>query len=808
MSTIRDLLQQAIQQPSVAKRHGGLRPLPRWLPRWAQISLVSLLAAALGVLGVNGWPLLGFGLLPASLWVLAFLGFVWNRPRVVQRRATWWAGAVPMVAGIVGALSIYQAGYGGALGDLMAGSGPAAGLALVAPLFLLGLAVLSPRRSWRASLAAYAHSVRGTRSAASYATRAGWYMALAAGHAILVTVRMAVRLAGSVARSYRSHPWHRPALWAARGVVRATRRAWVRRGARGDRAQPQLEDSPDLPIWLSGEPGEVPPETAGPVGLIAAEGNAPEELAEHPPGEELPALAPESASEGLAPAASGWALPPVGLLHAGEKAWMSEEENDQKARLIEQTLADYGIEVRVEEIRPGPVVTQFGLVPGWVRRTREVAQQDEGGGTVRDEKGRPVKVRVEEKTRVKVDAILSREKDLALALAALSIRFEAPVPGESFVGLEVPNARPAVVALRSVVESDAFRGVQRQGRLPIALGKGSGGEPIVADLAEMPHLLIAGATGSGKSVCMNSIICSLLMQFTPLELRLFLVDPKRVELATYNDLPHLLAPVLVEADQAVPALRSIIGEMKSRYKRFEATRVRNIDEYNRRASAPAARLPYIVMVIDELADLMMSASSEVEQALCRLAQLGRATGIHLVVATQRPSVDVLTGLIKANFPSRVSFAVSSQVDSRTILDGAGAEKLLGKGDMLFLPTDYIKPKRIQGAYISDDEVRALVAHWGYQSSGPLASVSLPVVPEQAEPPVQAGEVEEEEGDDLLRQAKALALSHGRISAPLLQRRLGIGYPRAEGLLDRLEERGIVEPGDPGKSRAVTGGQVH
>jgi S-DNA-T family DNA segregation ATPase FtsK/SpoIIIE len=311
----------------------------------------------------------------------------------------------------------------------------------------------------------------------------------------------------------------------------------------------------------------------------------------------------------------------------------------------------------------------------------------------------------------------------------------------------------------------------------------------------MPHLLIAGATGSGKSVCLNTVICSLIMQLTPLEVQIYMVDPKRVELTPYSGLPHLAGPVLVEAEQAVPVLQTLIREMRSRYKRFEAAGVRNIQAFNGKAAAPADRIPYLILVIDELADLMMTAPSDVEQSLCRLAQLGRATGIHLVVATQRPSVDVLTGLIKANFPSRISFAVASQVDSRTILDGVGAEKLLGRGDMLFLPSDAPKPKRLQGAFISDDEVQALVSHWQRQR-GPV-----PVAPA----PTAAPEPEAEPADDDLRRARDMARGHTRISASLLQRKLGLGYAKAASLLDHLEEMGVVGPGDPGKSRTVIPG---
>jgi len=491
---------------------------------------------------------------------------------------------------------------------------------------------------------------------------------------------------------------------------------------------------------------------------------------------------------------SSWMVPSLDLLKTVEQRQVSEEEHQAVGKLIEQTLGEYSIEVTVKEIRPGPVVTQYGLVPGWVRRYREVKERNPDGSQARNEDGKMISNRVEEKTRVKVDHILAREKDLALALAAPSLRFEAPVPGESFVGLEVPNARREVVTLRSILESNAFQTLQKKARLPVALGQGSGGEAVITDMADMPHLLIAGATGSGKSVCINTIICSLMMQLTPLELQMYLVDPKRVELTAYNGLPHLAGPVLVEADQAVPALHALIVEMQSRYKRFEGKGARNIQGYNAKISKQEDRIPYLMLVIDELADLMMTSPTEVETALCRLAQLGRATGIHLVVATQRPSVDVLTGLINANFPSRASFAVSSQVDSRTVLDGAGAEKLLGRGDMLFMPTNAAKPKRVQGTYISDDEVDSIVSSWRKQKGlgQPFPTVEVDLTP--ADP--------EDVNDILYQDAQTLAMKHNRISASLLQRKLGIGYAKAASLLDHLEDKGVVGPGDPGKSRNV------
>ncbi|MCY4623882.1 MAG: DNA translocase FtsK [Chloroflexi bacterium] len=492
----------------------------------------------------------------------------------------------------------------------------------------------------------------------------------------------------------------------------------------------------------------------------------------------------------IAATATKWELPPLDLLKSVTRKEISDDVHQETARLIEQTLAEYNIEVQVKEIRPGPVVTQYGVGPGWIRRYKDVRERNPDGTPARGADGKLVSKRVEEKTRVRVDHVLAREKDLALALAAPSLRFEAPVPGESFMGLEVPNAQRDVVTLRSSLESSAFQAIQKKAKLPVALGLGSGGEPVIMDLADMPHLLIAGSTGSGKSVCMNTIICSLMMQCTPMDLQMYLVDPKRVELTAYNGLPHLTAPVLVEVDQAVPALHALIAEMQHRYKKFEARGARNIATFNGKLVRGEERMPYLMLVIDELADLMMTASGDVEHALCRLAQLGRATGIHLVVATQRPSVDVLTGLIKANFPSRMSFAVSSQVDSRTVLDSVGAEKLLGRGDLLFLPTNAVKPKRLQGAFISDEEVDAIVDFWQKQGNKPKPAIQMEI----ASP--------DNEEDTMLQEAQKLAINHSRISASLLQRKLGIGYAKAASLLDHLEDRGIVGPGDPGKSREV------
>ena len=345
------------------------------------------------------------------------------------------------------------------------------------------------------------------------------------------------------------------------------------------------------------------------------------------------------------------------------------------ARHVEKVLAEHGVIVEVQDIRAGPRIVRFGLVPGLLPKKGEEPREESATNKV-------------EITRVKVQSILAREKDLALALKTPYLRIEAPVPGEALVGLEVPSPSPSKVNLREVMETEALAKISAKGALPVALGQDTAGNPVVVDLAALPHFLIAGATGSGKSVCINSIVASLLLTRTPDQLRMLMVDPKRVELTPFNGVPHLVAPVIVEVDEVNAALRALMREMLRRYKLMEENGTRNIDGYNAKASQ---RLPYLLLIVDELADLMMSGGYEVEQNLVRLAQLGRATGIHLLLATQRPSVNVVTGLLKANIPARVAFAVASQIDSRVILDTIGAEKLLGKGDMLLLHNESPKP---------------------------------------------------------------------------------------------------------------------
>nr|MBC7244941.1 DNA translocase FtsK [Chloroflexota bacterium] len=478
-----------------------------------------------------------------------------------------------------------------------------------------------------------------------------------------------------------------------------------------------------------------------------------------------------------------WRLPPMEeILEQSSEQELSQAEIRTRARIIEETLANFGVPAKVVEVNPGPTVTQFGVEPGFIERP------ERSGKTKR--------------VKVKVNRISALANDLALALAASPIRIEAPVPGRSLVGIEVPNTSISLVSLRSVIDSEAFRSVHS--KLRIALGQDVAGQPVVADLAQMPHLLIAGATGSGKSVCINSITACLLLHNTPDDLRLVMVDPKMVELTNFNGIPHLLFPVVVEIERVVTTLKWITGEMDRRYRLFSKVGARNIEVYNQmQAEKGAEPLFYIVVLIDELADLMMVAPDEVERYICRIAQLARATGIHLVLATQRPSVDVVTGLIKANFPARISFAVTSQVDSRVVLDTGGAEKLLGRGDMLYMASDSSKLVRLQGCFISDAELQRLVNYWrSYRVSTPLppgaALVQQPLWQDMV-----AKERESAGKDDLLDKAIEIVREHDRASITLLQRKLRIGYSRAARLIDAMEEQGIIGPEEgPGRGRRV------
>ncbi|HEX5810385.1 MAG TPA: DNA translocase FtsK, partial [Anaerolineales bacterium] len=479
-----------------------------------------------------------------------------------------------------------------------------------------------------------------------------------------------------------------------------------------------------------------------------------------------------------AEAVINWQLPDVKqILDSGAAPAVNEEFIQQRSRLIQETLASFGAPVQVVEINRGPTITQFGVEPLFVE-TRN---------------GR---------TKVRVNKISSLADDLALALAAPRIRIQAPVPGHSYVGIEVPNDEMTLVALRDIVESEPFQ--RNRHGLKFALGKDVTGHPISANLEAMPHLLIAGTTGSGKSVCVNSILSCFLLQNTPDDLRLILVDPKRVELTGYNGVPHLLAPVVVEIDRVIGALQWMTREMDKRYHMFAQVGARNITDYNARMKLQGAKkLPFLVVVIDELADLMMIAPGETEQTITRLAQLARATGIHMILATQRPSVDVVTGLIKANFPARIAFAVASNTDSRVILDQPGAERLLGRGDMLFQAPDAPSAARLQGVFVSDNEIQSLVEFWRAQVSGtsPYAAAAGPGtegIPRSDVPLKQAAMFEEMEPldsntDPLLAEAIDLVRREGRASVSMLQRRMRIGYTRAARIVDMMEDKGIVGP---------------
>ena len=505
-----------------------------------------------------------------------------------------------------------------------------------------------------------------------------------------------------------------------------------------------------------------------------------------------------------------WQLPPIELLQEPQPSANRKHDNAARAQLIVDTLASFGVDATVVEINEGPTVTQFGVEPGWEVRSKEVALKDADGKPLISADGRPMTERVEtSRTRVRVNRITALQSDLALALAAPSLRIEAPVPGRAIVGIEVPNETATVVTLRNVMEDKEYRDRVKRSKLTIALGKGVSGAPVIADLAKMPHLLIAGATGSGKSVCLNAIVTSIITHASPDEVRFIMVDPKRVELTTYSRLPHLaFSEVIVDLDKVVGTLQAVVAEMESRYKKFAEVGVRNIEAYNRHPRV-LKKLPYWVLIIDELADLMMVAPFEVEKLLCRLAQLARATGIHLIVATQRPSVDVVTGLIKANFPTRIAFAVTSVTDSRTILDMGGAEKLLGQGDMLYLPTDAGKPRRIQGVYVSDAEVERLVEFWADERFDELRPETADDLLEQAliERNGDDEDLEVDDADPLLDDARDLARRHSRISPSLLQRRLNVGYVKAQRLITVLESEGIVGSALEGESREVLAGPV-
>ncbi|MFY9272594.1 MAG: DNA translocase FtsK [Thermacetogeniaceae bacterium] len=521
------------------------------------------------------------------------------------------------------------------------------------------------------------------------------------------------------------------------------------------------EDSPEKPVKIQRGPVEKKKEE--PVIVDYNTQQESEDLIEKENITEEPETAHSQREEKVI-SSSGFATPPLSILKKPIKLKSSRlnKELIENVRILEETLNNFGIKVCVSEVHKGPAITRYEIQPA---------------------------------PGVKVSRIMRLADDIALSLAAPDVRIEAPIPGKAAMGIEVPNREIATVCLREILETTEFQ--DAASKLTIALGKDIAGNPIVADLTKMPHLLIAGATGSGKSVCLNTIICSILYKANPSEVKLLLIDPKMVELITYNGIPHLLAPVVTDPKKSAGALRWVVKEMEKRYELFSSLGVRDITKYNAQImlqNSEEQPMPYIVVVIDELSDLMMIAPVDVEDAICRLAQMARAAGIHLVIATQRPSVDVITGVIKANIPSRIAFAVSSQIDSRTILDMNGAEKLLGRGDMLFMPVSAIKPIRIQGALVTESEVEDIVKYLVNQGTPTYVSE----FPEQQEEMQKEDDYE----DELFFDAAKLVIEMGQASSSLLQRRLRIGYARAARLIDMLEAKGIVGPFEGSKPREV------
>ncbi len=493
-------------------------------------------------------------------------------------------------------------------------------------------------------------------------------------------------------------------------------------------------------------------------------GEVKEAESEKPEGEEIEIATPYTAptTKTTSPKRKlAWEYPPLDLLNDPPETAAERGDIEKNAHLIEQTLESFGVKARVADVNLGPTVTQYAL---------------------------------EAERGTKLSAITNLSSDLALALASKTgtVRIEAPIPGKSQVGVEVPNLKPQLVTLKEILTSEQM--ISTSSKLAVVLGRDVSGAPIVDDLGRMPHVLIAGATGSGKSIMLRAIMATLLFRTSPEEVRFILIDPKRVEFSNYNGVPHLLMPVIVEPEKTLPAFKWAIAEMNKRYRIFQEAGARDINDYNAKAEK---KVPYILIVVDELADIMVIAPAEVEKAITRLAQMARATGLHLVLATQRPSVNVLTGLIKANIPCRVAFNVTSQVDSRVVLDMPGAEKLLGKGDMLYLPPDRSKPIRIQSPFVSNEEMERIFNFM--KNSGWAPDY---IVKEELEEVGRQVKSLDEPGDPLLREAVEIVTQYERASASLLQRRLSIGYARAARILDELEARGIVSPAEGSKPREV------
>jgi len=707
----------------------------KWLRRFFLIAIILVLLfwqwetvsswvnnVAEGTIGLLGW-----GLVLIALAVTIVFGIMFRR-KLTAFITRWklyqwnkWLGATVLFLAIWGVLALYK--KGGSFGEALIGASIPLGILRVLGLLLVGIALIIPRRCWQA---------------------------------LVVFSTWLVNL------------FRMPSLPLAKNKDKtlAIKPQFIEKHTEEESQPKKMVPPPVL----------IPPEVS--LKEPVAKDAKPAVVQPQP---DLKQVAQEVWRKyGESPtlvSIDGWKLPPIDILDKTTEIEFGQADNVQRAKLIEDALASYGVNAKVVQINVGPTVTQFGVEPGWDVRTKKVKQKDENG--VLSDREEEIS-----RTRVKVDKITSLANDLALALSAPTIRIEAPVPGKPIVGIEVPNTFFSIVSLRGVIESSSFQKILARSSLALALGQGAGGESTSGDLAKMPHLLIAGATGSGKTVCLNAVICCLLMYNTPFDTKLIMIDPKRVELAQFNALPHLAAPVIVDTQKALNTMRWLNQEMDKRYQKLADAGARNIDGYNKTRQG-GEKLPNLILIIDELADLMMAGFDEVEHILCRLAQLARAVGIHLVVATQRPSVDVVTGLIKANFPTRISFAVTSQVDSRTILDFGGAEKLLGRGDMLYMPTEASKPKRLQGCFVSDPEVERLVYFWSNQK--PEEATQQLRIEEIVPPVITTTRGGSYPKDPLLESAKQLAEEHKNISTSFLQRKLHIGYPRAARLMEQLEE---------------------
>ena len=680
------------------------------------VSAMLFAVAYLAVPGFQEWLVasLGAGWAVAAGYGLAvFLALVY-RPASLVRGWRWWSALAILAFIVVGGLTLWQGDSGASYAYGMAGQ--------------WGYA-LTGTHLWMWSI----HLIGGLVIVSLLLVPQAWKGYLIAGRLMGIALWTALVFA-AVGAKYFAVGLALASVAVARGVRRLV-------GVR---------------------PGRVPA-TADPV--------FPPALAKEPkePDQPQPPPSPQKVSMSRS---GGWQLPPLDTLAPPEPHEMNGAAIADMTEEIKDALAEHGVYVDIEDVKAGPRVIKFGLVPGYM--PQRVGKDGDAA------KQRP--------SRVRVGDIAKRQKDLALALKSPYIRIiETPEPGEGLVGLEVPNPTPGKVLMRSIVQGTEFGKIVDKGGLAFALGEDAGGQSLALDLAAMPHLLIAGATGSGKSVCINSLVASLLMTRPPDELRMIMVDPKRVELTPFNGIPHLVMPVIVEPDDVQPALRGLINEMSRRYKLMEEMGVRNIAGYNAKANEPMC---FLVLIVDELADLMMTGGLEVEQQLVRLAQLGRAAGIHMVLATQRPSVKVVTGLLKANVPARVAFAVASQVDSRVILDGAGAEALMGKGDLLLLNNDFPKARRGQGTLLYDDEMDRLVDFWRNQQGPPLPPIDLT---EEDEP---AGDPDPENIDDIyqgniLDQARDLALRNPRLTSAMVERRFKVRKSIADELIEELRGEGLV-----------------